>query len=374
MTAADSSQCNLLNEMLTVLAQQLDVIAQHPQFDRYGDDLAEMAARKLGSFAALSRGHNSKSDVAVQLFAASLQQLTGVMIKLGPFKATRNKSIVFLHRMVPGIGERVLPIAAECLPVWLQFAENSDIEHPLQLLNQLMTEFGLKASHIVSNVFESVLDHLGSIYGELEAAGRSSNHVNEVMSAFETEKVTVQRHYLTFVQALVSCPCRDILVSQLHATRLPDILSNIMTGVRGGGSGISVSGGITLRRLSMGVLIQLTSSWIAPDAAVSSNVQQMLISLLCDEALPLSLRQCCDGTIDLRDAQTQGFLGDVGMLLWTLASTRPQDTQQYLQSMLPSIGWSPVAISGVLHLLFETGQIATTVRDAFKKFMRQMAS
>lgn len=386
-------QLSLLEEILSTLVHQLlSLLEDEEAVVRYGQQMAEFAAWKFSSIAALIRGHTPKTHGgnSADLFLKATVSIVPVLAEFGKFKLSRSKGIVLFHRIVASVGSRVIEPAGACLATYIQWADASDIEFPLQLINQLMAEYGNSDRLedmliIVDEMLPLILDKLGSLYEELQAAevaakarvegGGEDDDEEIVDTSLEADKVSIQKHYLLFLQHIACNACHPALLSERNMQRLPDILTNIVSGLRGGeDDGITAIVGLALRRPAVTCLAYLTRAWIREDSSVHPEVENLLLSFICEQGLPISLGACSDGSLNVMDPQTQSFVGDVAVLVWTVAAVRREDTLKYLQDgLLPSLGWPSAAIADMMGLVQDIGT-ETSFRDRFKKLMRKLNS
>lgn len=361
-------QLQLLSEMLNVLTGQLKDILMNSHFDRYGEQLSELVGRKFSSMSALARGHSVRGSVpSADLFREATS--TGVVIleALAQYRVVRNKGIIFLHRMVPCIGGVIVDIAQKCISIFIQYSDSSDIDHSIQLLNQFMNEFNGQCINAIDNNLGLVIDKIGQLYSALPP-GSSSDA--ETDSTLENDKVSLQKLFLTFMQNVTGFNCHNALASPTNIHRLPEIFRNFITGLQGGGMGISLAAGYCLRRISIVSLTNLSKHWLCSPSCVADHVVNLLITTLCDEALPVVFRLCAQ---EPADPQAQGFIIDAGGLLWTMASVRKAEVVHYLQAvLLPGLGWPQPPIISLINLLNEPGMTLGAFRDSFKKLMKQI--
>jgi hypothetical protein len=378
-------QLGLLQEMLGSLVGQLQSLLEDPmRLNRYGEQLAEVAAWKFGSLGALTKGHSPKShggEVA-NMFHSSLESVLPAICEFAKYKQSRSKAIIFLHRMVQCIGSRVLEPCSKCIGTFLEYSEPTDIEHPIQLLNQLMAEFGATAYaasviEIVDPVLLPVVDRLSGIFSELQQLSASSDHSDSAPDTLEADKLGILKHFLMFLQHVATFHIHPAFLSSRNVHRLPDLLNNIISGIQGGeNDGIRVSMGLVLRRSSLLCLTSLVSAWLSPSSPnVPGEVSELLSNLLCNEALPSAFRSFTSGSLNLSDAQVQGYVGEVSNLIWTMSSVvSPQDTHQYINDiLLPSLQWPASATNEMKRLLNgnDLGPL-NSFREAFKKLIRKI--
>lgn len=413
-------QLSLLKNMLDILIAQLLEVAQLTEYDP--EFIAEIAGRKLSSIAALSKGHScpknstgATTDSSGELFFNATMSIVPVLHAFSTFKSSRSKAIMCLHRIIQCVGMRATPPLAELLPTFIQHSDVTDIEQPIQVLNQLMAEYGTSDQsglaqnnlnalmEFLDGLYGLVLDRLGEIYGHImqaieeDKAGGVPGHWKEdenddesneenPQSSLQSEKEQIQKLYVVFIQHITVYGCHPIMLSEKNICRLPDIFGAITSALQGTGeeSVVAVASTFPVKRPVLVLLANLTIKWLASEVTVSQDVTNLLASLLCDVAIPLSFRACSDGSVDVKDAVSQGYLGDVGHLVWAMASVKNADTVQFIQmSLLPSLGWPAEAISEVSTMLVAVGQsspsggvgntrVLSNFKDAFKVLVRKL--
>lgn len=388
-------QLSLLQDMLSSLVNQLlSLLSDSNRVNRYGEQLSEIVAWKFGSLGALTKGHSPKShngEVSNLFYGASISILP-VICEFAKYKQSRNKSIIFLHRMVQCIGYRVIELCPQSIGIFLEYSDITDFDHPVQLLNQLMSEFGTTSYNqliypIINEHFLIVINRLSLFYNELQQL--SSNDIStssieqqqQHETSLEADKFTILKQLSTFLQTITSYRCDTILYSEINLHRLPEILSIIINGLHGGeNDGIRIIQGIPLRRFSLTTLSNLINSWLSPQSInnIQLDVKNLFSSILCEEALPIIFRSLTSGSMNLSDAQVQGYIGDIAGLIWTMKSTLPNDTRDYFQQRLfpslSSIRWSDIAIVELSRLLESNEEQLGSLnnfREAFKKLVRK---
>mmetsp|Transcript_17919 Transcript_17919/g.29970 ORF Transcript_17919/g.29970 Transcript_17919/m.29970 type:complete len:1075 (-) Transcript_17919:108-3332(-) len=428
MTSAPSAhgkpsqeQLSLLKNMLDILIAQLVEVTQLTEFDP--EFIAEIAGRKLSSIAALSKGHScpknsaAPSDGSAELFYNATLSIVPMLHAFSPFKPARSKAIMCLHRIIQCVGIRATAPLAELLPSFIRHADVTDIEQPIQVLNQLMAEYGTADTdpsefaqenlnalmEFLDGLCGLVLDRLGVVYNQImeaieeqKATGSVTNNWQEdddddsneggAQSSLQTEKASIQKLYVTFLQHIAVYGCHPILLSEANINRLPDIFGAITAALQGAGedSQAAVAATLSVKRPALISLANLTMAWLAAGVTISLEVTGLLVSLLCDVAIPLSFRACSDGSIDVTDAVSQGYLGDIGHLVWAMATVKNKDTVMFLQeSLLPSLGWPAEGIDELMAMLAAADKstspshsgntrVLSNFKDAFKALIRKL--
>jgi hypothetical protein len=414
-----AGQLQLLSMLLDVLTNQLQSVLNHPDISRYGSELAEIAAHKLSSIAALCRGHSYKSKSHIpadwtskvsHAFFVSLAPAVALCTgSLAAFKPLRDRGVVYFHRMIQVLGAPILNYVRDIYLSFLLFAEASEMEGIVQLANQLLLEFGGSSAAFIDDVMGPTLDRIVFLYtdeGYVAAAAAAAEATAESMAArklssgdggeapiesapysFEVQKVALQKQYLNLLHHIAAHGCHSVFISSRNISRLDTIFSVVMQDINGGGDGISVQGGITLRRNALVFLSELSKDWVssespvadssssASSAAVSvpSHISVALWSFVVEQALPVAMSICMGRSpVDVRnDVQSQSILTDTGVLIYALLSRRPAETVRYLtERLLPQMGW-PHSVIGQLSQILDPKMPVGTFKESFKKLIRQ---
>lgn len=416
------AQIQLLAVMLDVLIGQLRLVAEHPELTRFGGELADIVSHKFASIAALcSKGHSYKKHSGNQQYEQFHQSVSSIfesslgaalLICTGPLvqhKPVRDRGVVYFHRMLSVVGAKLLGRVSDCYLYFIRYADTTDIENVIQLANSFLVEFGSSAAEFVDIVLGPALDRIVYLYSDegtavatataaSQAASSGAGSIDVPIVSLEATRVMLQKQYLSFLQHIASYSCHAVLTSSRNAARLDSIFNTVMQGLNGGGDGISIQGGIPLRRCALLFLSELTKEWVIPEEPSSlqtngpvidvsvinspgsspppQHVSEALLTLLFQRVLPMALTICSGGTgLDMKgDVQSQGIIVDTGALICALAGRRPRETSEYFRrELLPGLGWHVNAMTPMLALL-DTKIPVGTFKDSFKKLIRQNLS
>jgi hypothetical protein len=117
----------------------------------------------------------------------------------------------------------------------------------------------------------------------------------------------------------------------------------------------------------------LIPAWLSPSSSIPPEAKSLLTESICNDVLPTAFRSFSNGSLNVSDPQAQAYIGDTATLIWTLLSVLPEDTRNYLVSVLfPSLGWHSTAINELTRLFNDVGQV-NTFRESFKKLIRKFS-
>lgn len=267
--------------------------------------------------------------------------------------------------------------------------------------------------------------------------GSSSSRARRAGSAapkFEAERLSLQKQYVDFLQHIALHGCHGALSASAcgNDCRVQAMLTAVLSAVNGGsaGTGATGSGGgleeqsglpaghvapvsLPLRKSAVCTLIGLVQVW-SPNAPhsptsgveptrpavastpVPSILTQMFSSLLYDEALPILFAMLCGRDVsgsnvhsfssgsgrhgvraglDMKDADANSFITDIGCLLWAIVTVRGSaEISSFLQHMImPRLGWSQDAVAFLCQLLAQPGPQGT-FKESFKSFVKNLYS
>lgn len=403
--ALKEQQRSLYSEMISHLRKQVHAICSHPDRNQYEAEFAVVLAHKASSFAALAKGHTTRSQPEnVDILLDTANDLAAAINLFANHSAVRARGVIFMHRMIASVGSGILGPVQTILPNLVSAAEAKDTDIVVQLLNQCMIEFTDQILDVIDAAFASIFEKYKVLYSSMEQnylVAQQSDDTNAGGSydgpQFDTERISMMKQFLLFVQHIVHYDCQSALtISQRgNMSFIQPLLQIITASLKGKISSefatqaqwedVSITSGIPLRKCGVCILTDLVKEWstgatgIGPSSlargAVPTELSQAFVSLLFDEFLPCCLVICLHQTspqsLDLKDAQTLSLVQDVGVLLWTIANVRgAEEITSYLEQYASqSLGWPEDLTSRVVYDLRQ-GDHLGTFKDNFKKVIK----
>eukprot|EP01034_Spumella_vulgaris_P022267 gene22267-28381_t len=396
-------QQKLLSDVTGYVVQQVaEVMANRDQLVRYVDQYTVFVAHKMNCLSSLAKGHNFKThEHNAQYFDASAATVVSVLEALSQMQCVRSKAVVYMHRMVNSLGPRSLLHITQAVGVLLRHAESgSDLEETTLLLNQCMVEFGLGAGQLVQRYHGEVVDRYQQIGAHFEnSLLAASGGATGVMEAphIEAERVALQKQHLLYLQHVAITGCHLTLTSPEHVHRLEEMLSTVLTAIKGGrggssGAPISSQGGLPLRKGGIVVLVALIKIWCVPSPDISSelvssasfvsvsatgsslpaHLTAAFQSFLLDHAMPAMLASVSDGgrSVNVKDAAAQSVVVEIAAALWTLQLVLgAQAMTSYLSGVLTALAWGTTTQQTCVQQL-TAFPLLGAYRETFKLFLR----
>lgn len=431
----------IVDAQLSQMHLALCLFAEQPQLT---EGLCAVVTRRMSALAGLTKGYNCKvNPSAVPVFEQSTTAVAAVAQRLSFQRGLRAKILVFLHRMVACIGDRILPYEEQILPSLLAAADATDADDVVQVLNQLMVEYGKDSLPVVDKLFLSVIDKYSAMSITLETSSTATvtsgpNATTEHVAAgvvaphLQSERLSLHRQYLLFLQHVACFNCAATLFNPAHLHRLEEILYSVVLVGISGGSATSQSEDTSkinpsylastdsqdsapVRKGALSIVNGLVSAWLLPagtstpasnvsspggtfssGVAVLANpppaeVAQAFRSYLLEQALPRALYSvsawCTQPPhrqgpqLNVKDAAAQSVLVEMAMLLRdthvtlsysaaTQSTSNTADSAAYFHGLLRSLGWPDHRTQLFIQHLTAPTPLGT-FKEAFKLFIRE---
>ena len=398
-TTTDLQQ-RMLTDLVSLLVKQLQGILVHPEVMRYQAEFAAVVTHKISSISSLSKGYSRKHHAAsIPVFMGACEHgVIRCIDTFGRFSSVRGRLVVFIHRMVQSIGRDVLLVlVVHCVKCIFTHAESSrEVEMAVQMLNQLMIEFGADAVPLMEKMFPVVMAKFGSLFAELDSAVASCIAANDVTGGgpavtvpahLESERTSLLKLYMQFLQHLALYECSAALFLNNVNTQYLDCVFGIMLQIlqsdgrvdiqiRSGGTvGTGLAAGcwrplspvvmLALKKNIVHIVTGLSKSWLGGVGSCNGNSTGVVPPdnvvgtykvTLFSQFLPLLLSACyrrnptvpatsvSHSVIPASDAQGLSLIADIGGLLWTVVNVSGAHTPEFLSymqtSLLPGLGWT----------------------------------
>jgi len=257
-------QLSILHELSNVLVKQVREFAAHTDIDHYGNELAEATAHKISCLASLAKGLTSRLHAEhTSLFEHAAIAVVSACHSFGTYGVVRAKTSVFLHRMVAMLGSGVLDLLGHMYPALLQYSDNADTDHVVQVLLQAMVEFQSQCGPLADAVFGLTCDKYEELLQRFEAAQMENRWIAEQSSNatlaglgltnganreaiteaphIDLERASLQRQYIVFLSHVCTQGCEAILLSPANQHRLEGVLAHFLRAIRGEGVAVAVA-------------------------------------------------------------------------------------------------------------------------------------
>jgi hypothetical protein len=300
----------IVEGQLSQLHSALCLLAEQPQLSEV---LCLLAAQRVNALAGLTKGFSGTTcSEAVPVFESASAAIVAVSQRLGFHAGVRAKVLVYQHRMVACIGPRAIAYAHHIVSALLQHAEMGDVDAVVQVLNQLLVEYEGACYEVVDALYGAVEGKYVALAAYLDASSGASvaagggGSINSNSGGgggsveaphVQTERLSLQRQYLLFVQHVVLYGCAAVLYGPSYLHRLEHLLVRVvLVGITGGGPDLlrasasasaagldgvavgarTIGGGesadtVPVRKGALSILNGLVTAWLLPPTATTAS-------------------------------------------------------------------------------------------------------
>jgi len=397
-----SAQKALLSDMTTILCNQLQSFLCQPQLLAYADQMAPAVAHKLACLSSLAKPFSYKNPIHAhsrEPLEKCIDCLIASINLLGrPFPVVRWKGITLQHRLLSSLGFSSVRSAEICLSVMLECNSDGELDAALQLLNQVIVEFGVLSIPLVNEALGKALDRLREAYDSalVGVAGEASTEeqeedISEGGGHVKVEKEGILKQYFLLIQHIGEYKCTAALTSASNVHLVSEVMAVLLTGLSG--SADFPDAGLVVRRSAIGALTSLIRAWgsvgaaeydiqISKEYSLHHDERQirqahlLFAKVASEDALPMLLRVLGDGTLNLNDGGTLAFVGDIASLWWVFRDARGlSELSSYVKATLDSLGWQSSIRDELLGLLLDTSLTKTQMsqfKENFRKLIRSL--
>jgi len=218
--------------------------------------VVDFITQRVTCLAALCRGFTFKThatavpmfEIAAAAVVTVAQQLShghghghnGILVTKLVWKPLRGKILIYLHRLVACIHTKALQYAQQVIPYLLSGAEINETEEVVQVLNQLMVEFGSQCLPVVDALFLLIMNKYQALLPPEMATAATTGISSQLSEAphIATERHSLHRQRLQFIQHVATYDCAATLAcNPVHIPLLQEILQKVvLDGIAGGSS------------------------------------------------------------------------------------------------------------------------------------------
>lgn len=243
------------------------------------------------------------------------------------------------------------------LPVLIEESVVGDVEQVVQLFNLMLSELGTSSLSISQAFLFALLDKLESlaepIPGEMTAP-----HT-------EVERKGIRKLYISIVHHIFSTGSKITLFCDQNRHRAADVYCKLASYTKD--IPFSTETKIVLLRSAIGVFQEICKTWTDSEMPFA---QQLNTAVVLNDVIPFLINAPVDGSLSVKDAQTQAVIAELGSLLWILKEKMGDDAfVAYLAPVLQRTAWTSSGAEALISQL-RSNLPMTTYREEFKKLVR----
>mmetsp|Transcript_10592 Transcript_10592/g.22627 ORF Transcript_10592/g.22627 Transcript_10592/m.22627 type:complete len:619 (+) Transcript_10592:2521-4377(+) len=316
----------------TILNGKKQELAQDP--DAYGETLSN----SIAAIAYLSKGFKKPPFEVQSVLLETLRVAFSVLETLPTNEEVRNKTYVFVQRLIQCLGDKVLDVIPRLLFLLIQHCTAEDILDVSQLINQLCIKFRAKAMCALdSNLlpFLQKCHHLSNTIAADDSTGQERQQFHGVNVAvaphLRTEQLSIQKLSYAVLNHVVTNEVTGVLLSSTNVSSLEAILQSMSEGA------INVEDPL-MKKTCLIFFRVLLHQWVPSSTANGGGnngrlnggapdfVVQGYVTFVCDVLIPgmfqLFLRT--DGIFNVNDANDFRVLVEFARVLEILKACLPE--------------------------------------------------
>jgi len=330
-----------------------------------GDDEGPMsgaraAAHVVSALGTLTKGFTALSAAHVApLLEQALEAALVAVEGFGESDELRAKTLMFLHRMVECLGERVLAFLGSAVRRLLPGADPRSVHEVVTFVNQVVVKFKGRAAHEVNGVLGTITKALFDAIGP--QLPRAQPPGSPPVSEEARERALMLRYYYSFVHGLAHNGLTGVFVSEANRGDVDQFLSVILQGVVDAPDA-------QMQRQCIMVMQKLVECWAgdggsaageaagpgAGDGAGAAPVGRMpgFAQFALSRVAPAYVQALVHPYLNLKDASSLALLEALAAAQQSLHQVLGAPYAAFLQSTaLPALGCSPeLAASFLQHV------------------------
>ncbi len=187
------------------------------------DSREEILASSIAAVAHLSKGFSKPSDGVLAVLSESVHVVLSFLRTAPTSELVRNKTMVFLQRMIVTIDNRVLPEMPQFLSLLIEHCDADDILFVCQLFNQLCLKFKESSVPAIDGQLIPLLRKCQELVPSQENGNGQPPHIC-------AEQLAVKKLIYVVLQHIVSNKATSVLVSPSNFGSLESILETVRDG------------------------------------------------------------------------------------------------------------------------------------------------
>ena len=325
---SDEEQQRYLVAVMSPHMQRIDSLLKSPDIQRDPDTIGSDLAYSIASIAFLTKGFSKKLSSGVQaIFQETISPCLNILRAIPANDAVRNKTMIYLQRMILCLGENSLVAMPQFLDVLILHCRQEDLLDVAQLLHQLCFKF---KSNMIPVADGSLLPLLKKCF-ELMADTNGKDGV-DLPPHLLTEQLHIKKIMFAFLYQVVASGCTPILLSATNVASLEDILRTV------GDGAINLTDPL-MKRTCIQFFKELTDQWIVngsggDDVNIVRGFQTYLLEVLIPGVFGCFLQD----TFNEKDAMQYRLVREMAGIFILLKLKCGLQVEQYIAATVAAKG------------------------------------
>jgi len=330
-----SEQGQYLAQVMTPHVRSIEVILndKKQELSLDPDTYGETLSNSIAAIAYLSKGFRKPPPEVQNVLLETLQIAFSVLEALPNNDQVRNKTYVFVQRLIQCLEDKVLNAMPRLLFLLIQHCNTEDILDVSQLMNQLCIKFKTKSvCALDSNLlpFLQKCHHLSNtlVTQNITSQECLQGHDVAVAPHLRTEQLSIQKLSYAVLNHIVSNGVTAVLLSSTNVSSLEVILQSMSEGA------IKVEDPL-MKKTCLIFFRMLLDQWVPnPNGASNGSsgdgapnfVIQGYVTIVCDVLIPGVFQHFLrtDGTFNINDANDFRLVQEFARILEILKTRIPE--------------------------------------------------
>eukprot|EP00536_Pseudo-nitzschia_multiseries_P003374 jgi/Psemu1/185823/e_gw1.52.10.1 len=327
-----SEQGQYLTQVMTPHVRSIEMILNDKKQEvlQDPDTYGETLSNSIAAIAYLSKGFRKPPSEVQNVLLETLQIALSVLEALPNNDEVRNKTYVFVQRLIQLLEDSVLKVTPRLLFLLIQHCNTEDILDVSQLMNQLCIKFKSKATCALdSNLlpFLQKCHHLSNTIAT-ENVATQEHQQGPVAPHLRTEQLSIQKLSYAVLNHVVSNDVTSVLLSPTNVSSLEAILQSMSEGA------INVEDSL-MKKTCLIFFRMLFDQWVPnPNAASNGSsgvcapdfIIQGYVTIICDVLTPGMFQLFCrtDGVFNVNDANDFRLVVEFARILEIFKTRLPE--------------------------------------------------
>ncbi len=309
------------------ILEQKEAVIQDPE--TYG----EILSSSIAAIAFLSKGFKRPSEPVQLVLLETLQFATRVLETLPNVEVVRNKSLVFMQRLIQCLEDKVLPIMPRLLHLVILHCNQEDILDVAQLCNQLCIKFKEKSIPAMDAALIPFLQKCHALASNTATTTMSPIISNDIVGSMtapheRTEQLSIQKLSYMVLNHIAVNNVSGVLYTPTNLSNLEGILQTMSEGA-------TRVEDPAMRKTCLVFFKEILERWIHANNGPPSTVVEGYIQFLCNVLIPATLESFAQPTFSIQDANQWRCVLEFAALLDLLREhASPVYQQQVLVGVL----------------------------------------
>ena len=350
---SDDEQQSYLIAVMSPHMQLIDSALKSSDLTTDPDIVGNNLSFAVASLAFLTKGFTKKISAGVQTILAETTQPCLNILRAFPTNTeVRNKTMIYLQRMILCLGEKVLPIMSPFLQILIGHCEQADLLDVAQILNQLCSKFKANAMPVIDATILPLLQKAAEVTPEI--AGKDQT---DLPSHILTEYLHVKKIIFVSLLQVVNSNCTLILLSPRNVGSLEHILRTV-------GDGAMTVPDPLIKKTCVQIFNSLTNQWLGhPNNGNDASIMRGYQTYLFEEFLPGMLNLFISTDFNLKDAMQFRVVREIVSLLFLLKSKCGVHIEQLITRIVASKCAETAAFSATIHAATSKAELERCIKS-----------